>query len=85
MSTANETLLQAQSLGISITAENGQLHIEAPAGVLTLQLQRDLKEHKADILYLLSLPEPAQPGAEVEALRRKIGEMVKAQIKEVGA
>jgi hypothetical protein len=77
--TAYETLKAAQALGIELTANDEQLHIKAPAGVMTLQLQRALKEHKADILHILSLPEPAQPGEELEQLRRKIGEMVREQ------
>ncbi len=80
MRTAYETLLVVQALGIAITAHGEQLRIEAPIGTMTFELKRALKEHKEDILYLLSLPEPAQPGAEVEELRRKIGEMVREQM-----
>ncbi len=80
MMTAYETLLKAQSLGIAITAENGHLQLEAPVGKMTLELMRSLKEHKEDILFLLSLPEPAKPGEEVEQLRCKIGEMVREQM-----
>lgn len=53
MNTAYETLKAAQALGIEVTANGGQLHIKAPAGVMTLELQRALKAHKADILYIL--------------------------------
>ena len=81
MNTANETLLEAQNLGIEVAANGEQLHIKAPTGVMTLELQGALKAHKADILYLLSLPEPAQSGAEVEQLRHKIGEMVRAEVR----
>lgn len=81
MSSAYETLQEAKAHGIAITAENGHLRIEAPSGALSLELKHALKEHKADILYLLALPEPAQPGLEVEQLRHKIGEMVRAQAK----
>lgn len=76
MITAYETLLEAKELGITVTANGDHLDIEAPAGAMTLELMRSFKEHKADILYLLSLPEPAQPGEEVEQLRRKIDEML---------
>jgi hypothetical protein len=85
MNTAYETLKAAQALGIEITANGEQLHVKAPAGVMTLELQRALKTHKADILYLLALPEPAQHGAEVEQLRREIGEMVHAQANRIEA
>ena len=80
MITAHEVMLECHDLGIRLTAEDGQLGIEAPKGSLTLELKYALKAHKADILYLLSLPEPAAPGAEVEQLRRKIGEMVREQV-----
>lgn len=73
-------LSEIQALGIRLaTTSDGDLKINAPKGVLTLDLQRLLKEHKADILYLLSLPEPTAPGEETEQNRRKIGEMVRAQ------
>ncbi len=82
MSTAYETILQAQKLGITIASENGQLQIDAPKGVMTLELMRALKEHKADILYILALPEPTAPGEETAQNRRKIGEMLRAQASE---
>ena len=75
--TSYELLTHLQQLGVKLTLNDGRLKVHAPKGVLTLDLQRDLKEHKSDILYLLALPEPAKPGAEVEELRRKIGEMVR--------
>lgn len=81
MMTAYETLKAAQALGIEVTANGEQLHIKAPAGVMTLELKRALKVHKAMILYILGLPEPAKPGAEVEQLRREIGEMVREQVR----
>jgi hypothetical protein len=77
MNTASETLKVAQAFGIEVTPNGDKLHIKAPAGVMTLELKRALKEHKEDILFLLSLPEPAKPGEEVEQLRRKIGKMVR--------
>jgi hypothetical protein len=49
--------------------------MKAPAGVMTLELKRAMKAHKADTLYLLALPEPAKLGAEVKQPPRKIGEM----------
>lgn len=80
MNTAYETLQAAQAMNITVSADGDQLRIEAPVGKMTLELQRALKAHKADILYLLSLPEAAKPGEEVEQLRRKIGEMVREHI-----
>ena len=50
MITAYETLLEAKELGITVTANGDYLDIEAPAGVMTLELMRSFKEHKADIL-----------------------------------
>ena len=87
MNTAYETIKAAQALGIELTANGEQLHFKAPAGVMTLELKRALRTHKADILYLLALPEPAQPGEEVEQLRREIGEMVRdrAQVERLEA
>ncbi len=79
MITAYETMLECQDLGILLNVEDEQLCIKAPKGSLTLELKYALKEHKADILYILSLPEPAKPGSEVEALRREIGEMLREQ------
>jgi TubC N-terminal docking domain len=79
MTTAYETLREAQDLGIDIAANDGNLHVKAPAGVMTLELKRALKQHKADILYILALPEPAKPGAELEQLRREIGRMLREQ------
>ena len=84
MITAYETLLEAKGLGITVIANGDHLDIEAPAGVMTLELMRSLKDHKAEILYLLTLPEPAQPGVEVTQLRRKIGEMVREQVGSTG-
>lgn len=85
MSTAHETLLVAQALGIAITAHGEQLRIEAPVGKMTLELKRALKAHKADILYLIALPEPAKPGEEVEQLRHKIGVMVRKHVGSTGS
>jgi hypothetical protein len=79
MISAYDVILEAKDLGITLTANGDHLDIEAPRGAMTLELMRSLKEHKAMILYILALPEPAKPGAEVEQLRREIGEMVRTQ------
>jgi len=81
MISAYETLKAAQALGIEVTANGDHLHVKAPVGVMTLELQWALKAHKVMILYILALPEPAKPGAEVEQLRRKIGEMVRERVR----
>lgn len=78
MNTAYETLQAAQSLGIELTVNGDQVHVKAPIGVMTLELKRALKAFKVDILLMLMLPEPAQPGVELEELRREIGEMIQA-------
>ena len=77
MTTAYETMKAAQALGIELSTDGERLHVKAPAGVMTLELQRALKAHKAFIITLLALPEPAKPGAELEQLRREIGEMAR--------
>jgi hypothetical protein len=74
-----ELLAHLQHLGVELTLDDGRLNIHAPKGVLTLDLKRALKEQKSAIINLLMLPEPAQPGTEVEQLRREIGEMARAQ------
>jgi len=75
--TAYETMRAAQTLGIELTTDGEQLHVKAPVGVMTLELKRALRTHKAFIMVLLALPEPAKPGAELEQLRREIGVMAR--------
>ncbi len=78
MMTARQTLDEALSLGVTLTAAGDDLHIKAPIGVMTLDLKRALKEHKDIIIYVITLPPPVRPGAELERQRHQIGEMARA-------
>lgn len=49
----SEFLKYLRSLDIQLTAKDGRLACDAPTGVLTAELQRQIRERKADILELL--------------------------------
>ncbi|GAA6615386.1 amino acid adenylation domain-containing protein [Scytonema sp. NUACC26] len=53
----NELLKELDRQGIKLSVKNERLIIEAPKGVLTLELRNSLAEHKLDIMRLLGQTE----------------------------
>jgi hypothetical protein len=53
-------------LGVRLSAAEGRLRVDAPAGVLTEELRAALVEHKPAILAILAGP-PAEPDPEAPA------------------
>jgi amino acid adenylation domain-containing protein len=51
--TTEEFLAHLQSLGIELTGSNGKLKLTAPVGVLSDELQAELRERKPELLALL--------------------------------
>lgn len=51
-------LAHLRSLDIQVTAENGRLKVNAPQGTVTPEIRNELNVRKAEILALLSRPEP---------------------------
>ena len=54
--TATELLAELQIRGITLSADNGNLQIDAPRDALTPELRQCLIEHKAALLTLLRQP-----------------------------
>ena len=54
------------ALGIRLTADNGRLAIDAPAGTLTPGLADELRQHKPALLAALTRPELA-PGPSMDS------------------
>jgi TubC N-terminal docking domain len=79
MNPALQIIEQARALGIELSVSGDNLHYKAQPGTLTLELKRGLKEYKAAIILILSLPAPARPGEELATLRREIGDMARAE------
>ncbi|MGH8116594.1 MAG: hypothetical protein ACREPJ_04700 [Rhodanobacteraceae bacterium] len=51
-----------QDSGITLTARDDKLHVEAPTGTLTPELRAELLAHKPELLAELTRPEsPAEP------------------------
>lgn len=50
---ANRLLAKLSEQGVKLWAENSQLHIRAPKGVLTTELRESLTMHKAELLLFL--------------------------------
>lgn len=61
--TAQAVLERLRSLGARVSLAGDKVRVEAPAGVLTDDLRRELIEHKAELVRLLrpapDLPPPA--------------------------
>jgi hypothetical protein len=46
-------LADAERLGVQFHVQDGQLHVDAPAGAVTPELRTELVAHKAEVLDLL--------------------------------
>jgi hypothetical protein len=55
-------LREAERLGITLTVEGNRLHVRAPTGVLTPELQAALTVHKPQLMRRLAAPPPDQAG-----------------------
>lgn len=61
--TAEAILERLRSLGARLSVAGDKLRVEAPTGVLTPELRRELIEHKAELLRLLRpFTPPVLPG-----------------------
>ena len=61
MNTANDILSYAQIHGISLVAEDGQLKIDAPETALTDEFLESAKQHKSEILEVLTKEDRIDP------------------------
>ena len=77
--TISALLDELQALGVVLTVAGDKLSYKAPKDAMTPALRAALKEHKATVIDLLTLPTPACPGPELEALRKEIGELARAE------
>jgi hypothetical protein len=63
--TATSTLREAERLGVALSIRGERLHVEAVPGRITATLREGLRQHKREILSLLSAP----PSNELVSLR----------------
>jgi hypothetical protein len=57
---ANRLVKELDSRGVKLAANQGQLVIDAPKGVITTEIRRQLIERKATILVLLTTTPPLE-------------------------
>lgn len=50
-------LKKLEKLGISVSIKNSELKIQAPKGIITLEIQKELVEHKIELIYFLQKQE----------------------------
>jgi hypothetical protein len=60
MNTVN-LLAECKAQNIELLARGGQLHIDAPAGVMTNELLQRLRDAKPELLLILATPAPPAP------------------------
>ena len=77
-SSANELLADLQRLGVQARAVGDRLSLNAPKGVLTPDLQDQLKSRKEELLEILRRPAESRPAGK-SAVRGCIHEWVTAQ------
>ncbi|MFK7967132.1 MAG: amino acid adenylation domain-containing protein [Burkholderiaceae bacterium] len=65
---ARDLVTQLSSLGVKIVAEEGQLRIRAPKGVLTAEIRESLAQHKSELIRLLSSSKGLEPIQPVERI-----------------
>ena len=56
--TASQIITNVRALGGTITAADGRLRIDAPAGAITDDLRNQVRAHKPEIMAMLTTPEP---------------------------
>src|SRR5688572_11418992 len=66
--TAQELLERLTSRGVRLAATEGRLRFDAPAGVMSPELRRELAQHKPELLVLLAKSDLARLVQQAAAL-----------------